>query len=547
MNLYIIESNNNFSGSIKNFRDIIRGKLYKINLLSRFLNTFLFLLITISHTIFAQPTHSSEVVNSKKELVRMDKNSNKILVRIGDKIITVKEFYERAEYTVRPAYAKNNSNIEKKIILNSLIAEKLMVLESGDNSQIIYDENYKNIIQGRKEQKMRELLWRDEGYAKVKLDSAKFMKQYQLAGRTYDVGFINITDADEANYVHSLIENKKLTFEEIYYGLSGNINVPKRQINWNAQDTKAVSELLFNSDTVYVNQIFGPLKLDNSILFLKIYGWNDRPAVTTNDQTLRFNNVKSKMVMEKGGEEFTKFIKTVMKGKKLDFNPETFEKMVNFYGPYFHRTKEQMDQDFLKNTIDKQNEIVQKELQLENNINSILDEPFLNIDGQVWTVETFENERKIHPLVFRKKNISKKNFSEQFKLAIVDLITNKYLAAVALERGYDKDTYVVNNINMWSDAIISLYEQTNLVNASHSKDLFSYGNIDTLYKPYINELQKKYSDQIEINAEEFKKIKLTRVDFFAYEENVPYPILVPAFPMITNDYILDYGKELKEK
>ena len=61
---------------------------------------------------------------------------------------------------------------------------------------------------------------------------------------------------------------------------------------------------------------------------------------------------------------------------------------------------------------------------------------------------------------------------------------------------------------------------------------------------YIDKLQEKYSDVIEINIEEYKKIKLTSIDFLALQKNVPYPIIVPSFPQITTDYHLDYGKEM---
>jgi hypothetical protein len=63
--------------------------------------------------------------------------------------------------------------------------------------------------------------------------------------------------------------------------------------------------------------------------------------------------------------------------------------------------------------------------------------------------------------------------------------------------------------------------------------------------PYIDSLQNKYSDQIEVNVEEFNKIKLTRIDLITFEQNVPYPIMVPSFPQITTDHDLNYGKRMQ--
>ena len=49
-----------------------------------------------------------------------------ILVEINDRVITKNDFIIRSEYTIRPSYCKSNNQIHKKIILNSLIAEKLL-------------------------------------------------------------------------------------------------------------------------------------------------------------------------------------------------------------------------------------------------------------------------------------------------------------------------------------------------------------------------------------------------------------------------------------
>ena len=83
-------------------------------------------------------------------------SDNNFLVRINDRIITKNDFIERSEYTIRPGYCKSDNNIHKKIILNSLIAEKLMAIEIENN---LSENNYSsNFIEGIKEQTMRQSL-----------------------------------------------------------------------------------------------------------------------------------------------------------------------------------------------------------------------------------------------------------------------------------------------------------------------------------------------------------------------------------------------------
>ncbi len=83
----------------------------------------------------------------------------KILVKIGDRTISADEFIRRAEYTIRPPYCSSNSYVHKKIVLNSLIAEKIMALEAGNENSFLETEKVKNRLLGRKEQAMKRC-WR---------------------------------------------------------------------------------------------------------------------------------------------------------------------------------------------------------------------------------------------------------------------------------------------------------------------------------------------------------------------------------------------------
>ena len=57
-------------------------------------------------------------------------SDNNVLAKVGTRIITVQDFIRRAEYAIRPLYCGQSNYIHKKIILNSLIAEKLFSFEA---------------------------------------------------------------------------------------------------------------------------------------------------------------------------------------------------------------------------------------------------------------------------------------------------------------------------------------------------------------------------------------------------------------------------------
>ena len=90
-------------------------------------------------------------------------NSNEVLAKVGEKEILVSDFLKRAEYSPRPLYCRGNTNLDKRIILNSLIGEKLFSMDINLD-QIPKEVN--EYLEGRKNQKMREVL-----FEKVSMDS----------------------------------------------------------------------------------------------------------------------------------------------------------------------------------------------------------------------------------------------------------------------------------------------------------------------------------------------------------------------------------------
>ena len=124
-----------------------------------------------------------------------------IIAKIGDDIIFKEDVIERAEYTPRPLYCRGNSSIDKKIIINTLIGEKLFSKEWKEFNNSINVENY---LIGRKNQKMRDLLF----YEIIKKDSINYKKYshwYKFSDFKYDIQYLSITDVNSIEKVKELI------------------------------------------------------------------------------------------------------------------------------------------------------------------------------------------------------------------------------------------------------------------------------------------------------------------------------------------------------
>ena len=472
-----------------------------------------------------------------------------VLAKVGDRIISLDEFIKRAEYTIRPPYAKGNHYLHKKIILNSLLAEKMLALEAGEENELTQNPAFQSYIKGRKEQAMRKWLFRKEGVEKVTISDEELVNANRWVGRQYNVAYFTLRNKDAADSARALLNDPNYTFEQVYHHIGGKGALPTHEITWQREGNDAVIEAIY-SDTLRVGQIVGPVRAQDDVYtVMKVLGWTESVALSDEQIRLRWNDVKERAVHTKAEKLYADFALKVMKGKKVEFSQDTFFKVAEIVKPFYIKTSEEKQAAINAKFWNEETPQASPE-QMTVNFEDLKDQPFLTIDGDTWTVERLRDELNKHPLVFRKKKITNQNFPREFELAIVDLIRDNYLTEVAYKRGYDKVNIVEQYTNMWRDQVLALWQQRNYLRSQNctlnfSKDYLKV--IDEFLNPYIDSLQTKYSEHIAVNMDILDEVELSRIDMFVLEKNVPYPIAVPNFPMLTTDNRIDYGRDMSKE
>ena len=113
---------------------------------------------------------------------------NSVLVQIDNQLILKNEFIQRAEYVLRPDYCSKGNNVHKQIILNSLIAEKLLAIEG----ESLFDlHTISNFLNGLKTQNMREKLFFAKSQSN-ELSGEELDNYLKTAERTYHLSFITL-------------------------------------------------------------------------------------------------------------------------------------------------------------------------------------------------------------------------------------------------------------------------------------------------------------------------------------------------------------------
>ena len=459
-----------------------------------------------------------------------------IIAKIGDKIITVEEFIKRSEYTVRPAYCRGDNIIHKKIILNSLIGEKLLSLEAMDISLSPHLMKY---LKGRKEQAMRELLSYEKGYKDVQISPETLDQFSSTADRKYKVQFCRLPDSGVADEIYHFME-QGFSYEEIFDAAFGLDSIPERSIDFFSEEDPFIIENIF-SEKLEKNEVLSPFKAnDGSYLWIKVKGWTKTPAITASSQKVIRQDINEKLNRLEAVRKYNDYTAGLMAGKKMDLIEPAFSRLMEVASNYYLGSVN--DNKLIEAIWNIDEEIVEKPdfAEMES-----YDEktPFMYFDERTWSIGEIQELIDSHPLVFRKKRIKKNEFPEQLKFALADLMRDHYLTAEAYKMGYDKHHSVLLEEYLWEDHLYASLKKEQIL---EKKELSVQNNEDHLnvMGDYIGMLQEKYSRQITINFRQFNKINLSHIDMVALKPSAPYSHPVPSFPILTQDHSIDYGKEI---
>ncbi|MBN1466871.1 hypothetical protein JXA02_14045 [candidate division KSB1 bacterium] len=473
--------------------------------------------------------------------------TEKILVRIGEVDISLDEFIRRAEYAPRPPYARQNTYVNKKIILNSLIAEKLLALAAGEDNPMLQDEEFQRFLLGRKEQAMRQWMHHVEATKKVVLDTSDVKRAYKLAGREYEIEYFTSSDSSFADRYRAHLSEPEL-FYDAFYELTGDSLPAERTVKWLDKEHPAIHAALFERD-FQIGQVLQPIRVEDDYLFIKIKGWHDDVAFTPNQQQERLNNVKEKLTSLRASEIWTDRVAEIMRGKKLDLQPDVFRKLGDlFFAVYFHSDEERRDQLIEKvwDVEAEENKAVLADVSDE----AFLQQPFFTVDGMTWTVADFRDAIDRHPLVFRERKMSSLEFPAQFRLAVADLVRDHFVTQEAYKKGYDQVNVVARNVRMWKDSYLAIYQRQKYLASVGEKRHF-LNNYQTIIEetlnPYIRELQQKHYKEIELDFAAFEDISLTSIDLFVKQPEMPFKYVVPMFPLVTTEHLIDYVTKMPDE
>ena len=431
--------------------------------------------------------------------------SQDTLVIIENQIITKNDFIKRSEYTIRPTYCNSDKNLDKKIILNSLIAEKLLAIKNKDE----FDIDETNLIQGIKEQAMRKVMLENTVNSSLVIDENKILDLLNKSLYDYKIDFITINHNEIFLVNQDLNLNK--SYKEIIKSLKHRTN--QKYIKFGELSYDDIYQEFYTSD-INVGDIIGPIKtLNDNYILINVLSKKKNILIDTESQKNQYENIKSYLIKSESYKIRKNYIQKIMKGKTIEFNENSFFNLADYF---YDQEKKPIKTDDI----------------------------IFTLANRDWSIEDLIEINKLNPVLFREPYKNKNEFYNQFKLSLVDLIQNYFLTKKAYELNLSSHPAVVKEGEIWSSYLSANSEKDKIINANQSllKNLNTEHEVlEKILNKELEILFVENSDKILIDVEMFNGIKLSNIDMLVINTNQPYQLNVPPFPRLTTKNNLDYG------
>ena len=365
----------------------------------------------------------------------------------------------------------------------------------------------------------------------------------RLSQREYDLEFFSINDDSAAKTLKKSIDASPHSALQIFNGLYNDRKQPTWTAKWKDPDHINIHEALF-SGPVKADSVIGPIQLDhNQWIIMKVVNWRDVAIIGGEDQDIRRQEVREKLTMNHAIRTWNAYRRDVMKGKEIEFDRDMFKRLADLIYDLSRAQSQPQKADIMRRLWQIEDSTMTAADLPDDKV--LLQQPFFTIDNVIWTVGDFRKTLMSHPLVYHQTVVNRGQFYFEFKRAIANLIRDTYLNKEACRMGIDRDVEVQRTTALWTDAIVAVFERDRLLKEvakafPDTTDPARQMKLTKAFNEYLSGLKNEYYNRIRVNSDLFNQFEISKSQLFVTQQNIPYPVVMPRWPMFDNDNSIDY-------
>lgn len=367
---------------------------------------------------------------------------NKFVGSVGNQKISEREFkirYELVPHLSRDQFSEDSS---KQDLLYSIIAEKLLALESN---RLGYDttEYFKNSMQQIRDLYVRDALYKRKIDSQVKISQQDIQKALNRYSESLEVKIISTKDSSTIfTYYNSLQNGASFdSIEKISDPIEYDSNKAPMKITYGQMQDNYVEDTLYSLN---VGNYSSPVKAEGNWFIFKLVGKSTCAAANANDPNYD-KTVLSTIRMRKSRIIGVKYLENFYKNKKAVVDSTLFLTLAEKISSILSNKKQNHDygrEGFLY--LD------------EGNILKILDELVAASNANLVQIE--KNPIKVNEYLFSLieypfliKDPSFPNVAYELMANLNKYIQYKFLAEEGFKEGLQNIPEVKEDINIWKD------------------------------------------------------------------------------------------------
>ncbi len=386
---------------------------------------------------------------------------NKFVGSVGNQKISEREFkirYELVPHLSRDQFSEDSS---KQDLLYSVIAEKLLALESN---RLGFDttEYFKNSIQQIRDLYVRDALYKRKIDSQVKISQQDIQKALNRYSQSLEVKIISTKDSSTIfEYYKELRSGASFdSIEKISDPIEYDSNKAPMKITYGQMQDDYVEDSLYSLN---IGSYSSPVKAEGSWFIFKLVGKSTRAAANANDPNYD-KTVLNIIRMRKSRIIGVKYLENFYKNKKAIIDSTLFLNLAERVTTILSNKKRNNDygrEGFLY--LD------------EENILKILDE--LGAASNANLVQIEKNPIKVKEYLFSLieypfliKYPSFQNVAYELMANLNKYIQYKFLAAECFREGLQNIPEVKEDINIWKDDYLAKMLKNTFRDSVHVSD-----------------------------------------------------------------------------
>jgi len=386
-------------------------------------------------------------------------NSNLIIGKAGNSIITLEEFRKRYEFTphIQTIDAIDSSSF-KINFLYTLLAEKLLAqaaLADGIDKQ----NKISSVIENLTNVYLRDALYKKEVLDKIVIPDSEFVQGKQRALKSIKTKFIFSQKENEIQKIYLELKNGSSFDSILALQQENSEQTEAKEITFGEMNEKMENEIY----KIGIGEFTVPVMLKEGWYICKVYSSNTISYLDDN-ALLKIEKILKSRIEDK---TYQSFYKKFFRGIVINADRETVEKLhsalmfyinsrevVKFRGNVFKIGEE--DIPTIKNKFNSEE----------------LDKPIIKFVKDPISLSKFLNYMSFQDLEFNSPDSA--HIFNRLNAYISLYIQNTLLAREAMERGYDKLPDVSSELNIWKDYYLSQEMMKNIFNREVVSDIDAY-------------------------------------------------------------------------